>query len=61
MLIKFNKLDEYFKRIPAIFKIDSDDMNTRIQQSLKHLEVNKSNLEAQIREEKDKYNKTIEA
>jgi hypothetical protein len=54
-------LDEYFKRIPAIFKIDSDDINTRIQQSLKHLEVNKSNLEAQIREEKDKYNKTIEA
>ena len=61
LLMKHNELTESYKRIPEMFKLDSDGIIAQIQQNLKVLKENKSNLEAQIREEKDKYNETIEA
>ena len=61
MLTKVNELAESYERIPEIFKIDSDGMNTQIQQNLKVLDKKKSKAEADIRDEKDEYNKTIEA
>jgi hypothetical protein len=61
LLMKHNELTESYKRIPEMFKLDSDGINAQIQQNLKVLEEKKSKAEADIREKKDEYNKTIEA